>query len=92
MDDYYTVNQVALILKVHPLTIRRYIKEGKLRAIRAGGNVRITLADLNAFTQEFVAPPKTFKNPNNSSNREFSFADSIFKLKARGLNLNKLEQ
>jgi excisionase family DNA binding protein len=37
MDNLLNVNQVAFILKVHPLTVRKYIKDGKLKAIRAGG-------------------------------------------------------
>ncbi len=42
MDEIlYSVNQVGLLLKVHPLTIRRYIKEGKLKAIKVAGNIRI---------------------------------------------------
>ncbi|WP_432765158.1 helix-turn-helix domain-containing protein, partial [Hungatella hominis] len=31
MDKYYTVEQVAELLTMHPKTIQRYIREGKLR-------------------------------------------------------------
>ena len=42
MDDtLFSVNQVSILLKVHPLTVRRYIKEGKLKAIRVAGNIRV---------------------------------------------------
>jgi excisionase family DNA binding protein len=29
---YYTVEQIAEMLQIHPKTIQRYIREGKLRA------------------------------------------------------------
>lgn len=91
MEELFTVSQIAENLKVHPITIRRYIKEGKLKAFRAGGNVRISAQDLKAFTQSFV--PK-IKNPKAPSKAEvnFSFDDPLFRLKARGLGMNRLNQ
>lgn len=91
MEELFTVSQIAENLKVHPITIRRYIKEGKLKAFRAGGNVRVSTADLKAFTQSFV--PK-IKNPKAPSKAEvnFSFDDPLFRLKARGLGMNRLNQ
>lgn len=88
MEELFTVSQIAEVLKVHQITIRRYIKEGKLKAFRAGGNVRICAADLKAFTQSFV--PK-IKNPKATSATEanFSFDDPLFRLKARGLGMNR---
>ena len=94
MDEFYTVNQAAITLKVHPLTVRRYIKEGKLKAFRAGGNIRIALNDLRNFTQNFVPHTKAQKTSleQTSSSKTFSFTDPIFRLKARGLSMSKLEQ
>lgn len=91
MEEFYTVNQAAIVLKVHHITIRRYIKEGKLKAFRAGGNVRISIQNLKAFTQSFI--PK-IQNPKVTSKAEanFSFDDPIFRLKARGLGMNRLGQ
>lgn len=92
MDEFYTVKQAAISLKVHPLTIRRYIKEGKLKAIRAGGNIRIGLPDLKTFIQSFV--PRT-KNPAEHAHLtepNFSFGDPLFRLKARGLSISRLDQ
>lgn len=34
--DYYTVNQISNMLNIHPKTIQRYIREGKLRAAKVG--------------------------------------------------------
>ena len=53
MDNLFNVNQVAFILKVHPLTVRRYIKEERLKAIKVGGNVRIKESFLADFNNDF---------------------------------------
>ncbi len=87
MEELYTVYQAAVVLKVHPITIRRYIKEGKLRAFRAGGNIRISLSDLKAFTQSFVARIKSNREIPSLSEANFSFDDPLFRLKARGLGI-----
>lgn len=87
MEEFYTINQAAIALKVHPLTIRRYIKEGKLKAFRAGGNIRIALPDLKAFTQSFVPRTRSLKEPAISTEANFSLDDPFFRLKARGLSM-----
>lgn len=92
MEELYTVYQAAGVLKVHHITIRRYIREGKLKAVRAGGNIRITSPDLKAFTQSFVPKIKSLKEQSSSVEANFSFDDPIFRLKARGLGMNRFEQ
>ena len=87
MEEFYTVNQAAIVLKVHPLTIRRYIREGKLKAVRAGGNIRIALSDLKAFSQSFVPRTRSPKEPHSSTGTNFSLDDPFFRLKARGLSM-----
>lgn len=95
MEEFYTVTQAAIFLKVHPLTIRRYIKEGKLKAYKAGGNIRISVNDLRAFTQSFIPRQKSTKSTTNSSeitvSKSFSVNDPLLRLKARGLSISKLE-
>ena len=44
-----TVNDVAARLQVHPITVRRHIKAGKLRAVRVGRSVRIREAALEEY-------------------------------------------
>lgn len=58
LDNLLSVRQVAFILKVHPLTIRRYIKEGKMKAIRVGGNVRIKESAITEISREFQPLPR----------------------------------
>lgn len=92
MDEFYTVNQTAIALKVHPLTVRRYIKERKLKAVRVGGNVRIALNDLRAFTQDFIPHAKQARVQTATQTKTFNFNDSFLRLKGRGMNIGKLEQ
>lgn len=91
MEEFYTINQAAITLKVHPLTVRRYIKEGKLKAYRAGGNIRISLNDLRAFTQNFIPQPRQIKQQPTQT-QPFSFDDPLLNLKGRGLSMTKLEE
>lgn len=58
MKDYYTVEQISDMLSIHPKTIQRYIREGKLHATKIGKGWRITGHDLSAFTESdtYVSP------------------------------------
>lgn len=91
MEEYYTVNQAAVVLKVHPLTVRRYIKEGKLKAVRIGGNVRVAINELRAFIHDFVVRKPTLKIKNVAETKQFEIDDPIFQIRARGFSLNKLD-
>lgn len=51
MKDYYTVDQISEMLNIHPKTIQRYIREGKLRATKIGKGWRVTGHDLSIFMQ-----------------------------------------
>jgi len=48
---YYTVDQIAKILRIHPKTIQRYIREGKLRAAKIGKSWRVGGHDLSLFVE-----------------------------------------
>lgn len=47
--ELLTVEEVSGILGVHPITIRRYIKDNKIKASKIGGQWRITSSDLKEF-------------------------------------------
>jgi excisionase family DNA binding protein len=49
MTQYYTVQEVAKLLKVHEQTIFRWIREGKLQSDKIGRNQRITQKQLDNF-------------------------------------------
>lgn len=40
MEDFYSIKEFAKKLKVHPDTIRRAIKSGRIHAFRAGSSSR----------------------------------------------------
>lgn len=50
-DNLLTPEQVAGILQVHVLTVYRYIRQGKLDAIRLGRSYRIVSKDLTHFIE-----------------------------------------
>ena len=48
VDEYLTVAEVAARLKVHPITVRRLIKAGRLPVVRVGRAVRVRAEDVPA--------------------------------------------
>lgn len=50
-EKFYTVEQVSEMLNMHPKTIQRYIREGKLRAVKFGKGWRVSGHDLSVFTE-----------------------------------------
>ena len=51
IDVYLTTADVSLTLRVHPNTVRRWIKTGELRAIKFGHGrtLRVPRAELERF-------------------------------------------
>ncbi|GAB1269087.1 helix-turn-helix domain-containing protein [Aurantivibrio infirmus] len=49
MPSFYTVDQIADLIDMHPKTIRRYIQDGKLKATKLGKQYRVANNDLNHF-------------------------------------------
>jgi excisionase family DNA binding protein len=50
-NAFYTVEQIAQMLCIHPKTIQRYIREGRLRAAKIGKSWRVSGHDLSLFTE-----------------------------------------
>ena len=48
-EQYYTIKEVAKLLKVAYLTVYRWIQSGKLTAYKAGKQYRIEKEDLKTF-------------------------------------------
>ncbi len=48
-EQYYTIDEVAKMLKVVYLTVYRWIQDDKLTAYKAGKQYRIKEDDLNIF-------------------------------------------
>jgi excisionase family DNA binding protein len=58
-ETYYTVEQISEMLDIHPKTIQRYIREGKLRAVKLGKAWRVTGHDLSTFTESTAVKPES---------------------------------
>ena len=54
-QELYTVDQVAELLGLQARTIRNYIRDGRLQAVRIGKQYRIARADVEALTGHPVA-------------------------------------
>ena len=48
-EEVYTVEQFAERLKLHPKTVLRFIRDGRLRAVKVGKSYRIVRSDLEAM-------------------------------------------
>jgi excisionase family DNA binding protein len=49
-EEVYTVEQFAERLKLHPKTVLRFIREGRLRAVKVGRSYRILRSELEVMT------------------------------------------
>ena len=49
-QDLYSVEQVADLLNLHVRTVRNFVRDGKLKAVRIGKQYRIAREDLAAMT------------------------------------------
>lgn len=90
METLFNINQAAFILKVHPLTIRRYIKEGKLKAFKVGGNVRIKEKDLQDFNKDYTPATREQQSPLKvriNPAKMFSMEDPLLRLNGRGASI-----
>ena len=47
--EFYTINEVASLLKVSRATVERRIKDEELKTYKFGGNIRISKSDLMSF-------------------------------------------
>lgn len=52
-EKYYTIEEVAKMLKVVYLTVYRWIQDGKLKAYKAGKQYRVEKEDLNNFVKNY---------------------------------------
>jgi excisionase family DNA binding protein len=54
-SNLYSVEQVAELLGLHVRTVRNYVRDGRLKAVKIGKQYRIARADLAALTGEPAA-------------------------------------
>ncbi len=57
-EKFYTVDDISKMLDMHPKTLQRYIREGKLRAVKVGKAWRISGHDLSLFMESSGQMPE----------------------------------
>jgi excisionase family DNA binding protein len=60
-EMFHTVERAADRLALHPKTVLRFIRDGRLRATRIGKAWRILASDLDAFAGVPAAPVKSLE-------------------------------
>jgi excisionase family DNA binding protein len=87
-DRLLTVNEVAERLRLHPITVRRHIKAGRLRAVRVGRAVRVSEAELRRFSggDAQYAP-----GPGESHQREIGERKPAYRARTTPLPLSTTE-
>ena len=54
-EELYTVQEVATRLKMHPESGRRFIRQGRLRAVKIGASTRPKLRVSESDLKEFLS-------------------------------------
>lgn len=73
MQEYYTANEVAQLLRVHPNSVYRWIRGGKLERVKlASGGVRIPAQALLDFLGERGLPGEVFNEDMLSVAKEYA--------------------
>lgn len=57
MARLYSPQEVADVLGLHVRTVRGYVRDGRLKAVRIGKQYKIAESDLEEFTGRPVTPP-----------------------------------
>ncbi|MEQ4716957.1 helix-turn-helix domain-containing protein [Nonomuraea sp. B19D2] len=65
--EQYTVDQAAKLLGLHVKTVRNYVRDGRLPAVRVGKQYRIAKEDLAAFAGLPIGAPATPRHAEVSS-------------------------
>lgn len=61
IDPLLTISDAAAILKLHPVTVERLIRQGDLPAVKVGGSIRLQRRALDAHLAANAVKPKKKK-------------------------------
>lgn len=73
-QELYSVEQIAGLLNLHVRTVRNYVREGRLKAVRIGKQYRIAREDLEAMTGR---PASTFESESVRRHRHVEVSSII---------------
>lgn len=76
--ELLTVQEVAQMMRVSPITIRRHIQSGELKAVRVGRQVRITKQAVNKIAKPIK--PKVSKKQPLIKGKPLTFDDPLWEL------------
>ena len=51
--EFYTAEEVAKVLRLHPYTVRRLCREKKVPAFKFGGQWRFRKDEINSWTKSY---------------------------------------
>ena len=77
--ELLTVQETAKMLKVAPITVRRYIQSGRLPAVKVGRGVRLRREAIEAFLKP-IGPGRRQDQPPVLEGKPLTFEDSLFKI------------
>ncbi|EEG78121.1 helix-turn-helix domain-containing protein [Dethiobacter alkaliphilus] len=49
--EHYTVDNVAKMLSLHPASVRRLVRQGKLNSVRIGNKMYFTIDDILEYVR-----------------------------------------
>ena len=56
-DEFFTVSEIASLLKLNQQTVRNWIDQDKLKSVRVGRRVRVRQRDLEQFIEAGASAP-----------------------------------
>lgn len=54
---FFTIHEISELLKISEATVRGWVHQGELRAVRFGREFRVAAKDLEAFVEAHVLEP-----------------------------------
>ena len=69
-DPWLTVPQVSAELKIHPATVRSWVKSGRLAAVRVGRTWRVRRSEVDRALLSDASPAYLRQETSSSSSRE----------------------
>jgi excisionase family DNA binding protein len=85
-EKYYTVEQISEMLNIHPKTIQRYIREGKLQAGKIGKSWRVTGHDLSVFMESTKPQAGKGTIPSNKKSDYEIKVSSVIDIDVKGMD------